>query len=785
MKQKILSFLLVVLFFGGLQAKPVDVQRARTMGVKFMNANTEIKSSQADLAYTAYTAQGQTCFYVFSIQSKGFVIVAADDRMKPILGYSMESAFVLPDDENGLQVLFDAYCSDLIQAIEGKTTQSTEVAEQWQSLAATGHLTHRGDRSVGPLVTSTWHQTQLYNYQCPEDPEGYDGHVKVGCVANAMSQLMRYWEWPKTGTGSHSYYCYGYGSTSYGTLSANFGEADYHYELMPDFLDYTSRPDEIDAVALLEFHTGVSVEMDYGPNASGAYSGDVQYALSDYFRYSSDMEYLDRDDYSDSQWITMLKNEFDNGRPVYYSAYSYTKDGTRGGHAFVCDGYDENDFMHFNWGWQGFDNGFYSINAMNLTHHEYNYNHHALVNIHPNEEYDEQPMSIGNLEIVPEFYGQGVTMSFTAPSETIGGEPLTSIDSIVLLVNGERIHSFVSPQPGANLEFGYFFPDNLAHSRMNYFTIYPVTEEGRGHAVTDSVATWTSYGVMNFPVTFCLHDAAGDGWLSPALSVLDERGIVQYRVGLSEGSNDTVSLDLPLTYNNEWTLYWNYCNRGYEDDDAECTFEVYDFQGNLIYAQTTRPEVGELCRFSVEWNPIVAPDYITAEYVYREDGTYGAQVSWDLDKNEWFVDFILIRYSEPYSYGSEDLRIRTTEYAFFDEVEPGAYYYRVLAEYAAGGGVCQQSAFAPNLYDPELDYAMVEVTSVDEHSASTYAYPNPVSDVLHLANVSNVEAFDVHGARVYQGHVSDVDVSNWNSGIYSLRITTSNGTIVTKKIIKK
>ena len=785
MKKTLFTLLLSALLMGGLHAGPVDIQTAKELGSKFMEFNMAIKSTQADLVYTAFADNGQPCFYVFTMQPKGFVIVSADDRMRPILGYSADGGFGMPDEENGLQVLFDAYCCDLNQAIAMKMKQSPEIAEQWRSLTETGRLSHRSDRSVGPLLTSTWHQTQLYNYQCPEDPEGYDGHVKVGCVANAMGQLMRYWEWPKTGTGSHSYYCYGYGNTSYGTLSANFGEADYRYELMPDFLDYTSRPDEIDAVALLEFHTGVSVEMDYGPNASGAYSGDVQYALSDYFRYANTMSYNDRDDYSDDQWIAMLKNEFDNGRPVYYSAYSPTKGGTRGGHAFICDGYDENDFMHFNWGWQGFDNGFYSINAMNLTHHGYNYNHYALINIHPDEEYYEQPMPIGNLEIVPEFYGQAVTMSFTAPSESIGGESLTSIDSIVLMVNGELIHSFISPQPGANLEFGYFFPDNLAHSRMNYFTIYPVTEEGRGHAVTDSVATWTSPGVMNFPVTFCLHDAAGDGWLSPALSVLDERGIVQYRIGLAEGSNDTVSVDLPITYNNEWTLYWNYCNRGYEDDDAECTFEVYDFQGNLFYAQTTRPEVGELCRFSVEWDPIVAPDYITAEYVYREDGTYGAQVSWDLDENEWFVDFILLRYSEPYSYGSEDLRIRTTEYSYFDEAEPGAYYYRVLAEYAAGGGVCQQSAFAPNLYDPELDYAEIFVTSVEEQPDAAIAYPNPVSEVLYLNAESQVEVYDALGQKVYQGTVTTIDVSGWDGGIYFMYVTTKEGEKTFQKIIKR
>ena len=782
MKKVLLALLLVVLAFG-MNAKPVDMETAKSMGLRFMQVNTAIRSTEAHCVYTEFTTDGTPCFYVFAVQPKGFVVVAADDRMRPILGYSTESSFGQPDAENGLEVLFEAYCSDLTQVIEKQMVQSEEIAEQWRSVAETGQYVHRNTRSVAPLLTSTWHQTQLYNYQCPEDPEGYDGHVKVGCVANAMAQLMRYWEWPKTGTGSHSYYCYGYGNTSYGTLSVNFGEADYLYELMPDFLDYTSRSDEIDAVALLEYHTGVSVEMNYGPNASGAYSGDVQYALMDYFRYANTMSYNDRDDYSDAQWIAMLKNEFDNGRPVYYSAYSPTKGGTRGGHAFVCDGYDVNDFMHFNWGWQGFDNGFYSINAMNLSHHEYNYNHHALINIHPDEECYDQPKPVENVEIVAEFYGQGVTMSFAVPSETIGGEPLTSIDSVVLLLNGEPIQSFMSPQPGTNLEFGYFFPDNLAHSRMNYFTLYPVTEEGRGHAVTDSVATWTSPGVMNFPVTFCLHDAAGDGWLSPALSVLDERGIVQYRIGLSEGSNDTVSVELPLSYNNEWTLYWNYCNVGYEDDDAECSFEVYDYFGNLKYAQTVRPEVGELCRFSVEWNPIIAPDFITAEYVYREDGTYGAQVSWDLEKNEWFVDFVLMRFSDPNGY--EEMSVRTTGFSYFDEVEPGTYYYRVLAEYAVGGGVCQQSACAPNLYDPELDYAMVEVTSVDEQSAQIYAYPNPVSEVLHLEKKSRVEAYNVLGERVYHGYANSIDVSNWNNGIYYIRITTESGELITQKIIKK
>ena len=175
-------------------------------------------------------------------------------------------------------------------------------------------------------------------------------------------------------------------------------------------------------------------------------------------------------------------------------------------------------------------------------------------------------------------------------------------------------------------------------------------------------------------------------------------------------------------------------------------------------------------------------DYITAEYVYREDGSYGAQVSWALEKNEWFVDFVLMRYAD--SLGSSYMQINTSDFSYFDPIEPGTYYYRVLAEYNVGGGVSQQSAFAPNLYDPELDYAVVEVTLVSEQSVKAFAYPNPVSEMLHWEAEGWVEAYNALGERIYQGDASVVDVSEWNSGIYFLRMTTASGTI-TQKIIKK
>ncbi len=767
MMKKYLLFAMAMVFGLGLSAKPVDLETARQLGGRFMQSKVKAVSAPLSLARTETTDSGLAVCYVFNLQPKGFVIVAADDRMNPILGYSTESSFDLVAAEAGPAVFLDAYRCDLMTAIEESLEQTEEVAAKWCLLTERGSLTGKGNRSVGPLLSSTWHQTQLYNYQCPEDPEGYDGHVKVGCVANAMSQIMRYWEWPKTGVGQHSYYCYGYGATSYGTLSANFGEADYRYELMPDFLDYTSPQHEVDAVALLEFHAGVSADMSYGPNASGAYSIDAIDAFIEYFRYSNDASYVSRDFYVDDDWMDMLKNEVDNGRPMYYSAYSYSKDGTRGGHAFVCDGYDENDFFHFNWGWQGFDNGFYSINGMDLTHHQYNYDHYVTTNLRPNEEYDAQPMPVSELTIEPWAYGAAVTITATAPSQTIGGMPLTSIDSVVVLMNGLPFYAFLNPQPGEGLEYQAFLDETDAGVK-NYFTIYPVTQEGRGKTVVDTVAMWTATQAVSQTLTFHLHDASGDGWLSPAISILDDRGIVQHRIGLEEGNGSTVTVDIPV--HRQLAIHWNYCNIGYEDDDDDCSFEVYDYKDELLYAQTTRPEVGALYSFYSDWNVVVEPNYITAEYQYREDGTFGSLVSWDIDEvNPWLDWFVVERYESPDGNPMEDWYIQPTEMEFFDEVAPGTYYYRLYAVYSAGGGIPTNTGFAPNLDDPDLDYAMVEVTSVEEWFDE---------------GTASAKVYNMAGQMVYSGDYRSFDVNSLSTGVYVIRLTSKDGKQIAKKITR-
>jgi hypothetical protein len=197
--------------------------------------------------------------------------------------------------------------------------------------------------SAGPLLSTKWNQGQYYNASCPVDAEGTDGHVPVGCVAVAMAQVMKYHNYPVTGTGSHSY-----SHPVYGTLSANFGATTYNWASMPDSLSkYDSD------VATLLYHVGVSVEMDYTPDQSGAYMSDAAYALETYFKYSNSLSYVWKSSYSTDEWTTILRTEIDNKRPILYSGH-----GT-GGHAFVCDGYSGSDYFHFNWGWGGSEDNYF------------------------------------------------------------------------------------------------------------------------------------------------------------------------------------------------------------------------------------------------------------------------------------------------------------------------------------------------------------------------------------------------------------------------------------------
>ena len=602
MKKRIFTLLLATLFFGALQANPVDVATAKSLGVKFMKANTAIKAETAELTYTAYAENGQAAFYVFALQPKGFVIVSADDRAKPILGYSTESNFTaqLPD---GLMTFFENYKAGFSQMFANNDERTAEAVTDWTSLAETGMLSSRkANRSVEPLLASIWNQTDLYNNMAPEDPNSvYSGHCKSGCVANTMSQIMRYWEWPRSGEGSHGYDADGnYGS--YGWQEADFSAATYRYELMPDYLDFASPQDEVDATALLEYHAGVSVNMGYGANASGAYSEDVGPAMESYFRFSSDY-WHNYQEYSYT-WEEDMVNNLDAGMPLYYASQ-----GDVGGHAYVVDGYDDWYFFHVNWGWGGFDNGYYAIDGFYLTFYSFPYWHNAVFNLHPVDEYYEAPMAVANIEAVA-LDKTKIRLAFEPVYETRGGDAMSAIDAIYIMRDGVLIDSLMNvtePQVSYN--------DEVEKNGTYYYTVYAVNEAGMSKVARDTVMVGNTCDVR-----FELADSGNNGWDLSSIAVLDEDGKVSQRVGLWDGGSATVIAQLPS--DQTVTFFWTYDNTCYSHGSlSEVSYEIYDWDDNLIVASYDYPTVGAITDYEMNCDPDDVAELKQTQVLYPNPAT--------------------------------------------------------------------------------------------------------------------------------------------------------------------
>ena len=293
-------------------------------------------------------------FYIYNIGGEGFVIISSNTVLPPVLAWSDQGAF--PDMEeapDNFASWMRHYGEMIDYAMENHITPEAKIQRQWEE-AAQGVFGTRDTRTVNPLVSTRWNQDCYYNEYCPETSGGWwwggpCGHCYAGCVATAMSQVMKYWDYPVTGFGSHSYV-----HSQYGEQSANFAATTYHWDEMPVEIF-----DSNDAVATLLYHCGVSVNMNYSGSGSGAQSQDVETALRSYFGYCG-AKYRQKTSYQEDAWIAMLKAELDLSHPIYYS-------GANGdsGHAFVCDGYDNNDLMHFNFGWSGSGDGFYSTYDVN------------------------------------------------------------------------------------------------------------------------------------------------------------------------------------------------------------------------------------------------------------------------------------------------------------------------------------------------------------------------------------------------------------------------------------
>ena len=364
---------MLVLFAAPLFAEHVNETTAKLVAENFLNAKT---NSKVELALVDFEEKSAfTNFYVFG-NEHCFVIVSADDCVHPILGYSTENAFGTRQMPENVKAWMQSYQDGIAYAVTNHYRASEKIELQWTDLIDGKDMEVGNRNSVGPLIQTKWGQGPPYNMLCPET----DGmNCVTGCVATAMAQVMKYWEYPTHGMGSHRY------SSPYGELYACFGNTEYDWENMFNEFsiwgEYTE--EERMAVATLMYHCGVSVNMEYSTASSMANSPTI--ALNQYFNY--DLEYVEKESYSDDEWRELLINELENLRPIIYTGYGNI------GHEFVCDGYDGSGLFHFNWGWEGDNDGYYQIGALNPWG-TYNRDNHALIGIQPAESSASSPTDI-------------------------------------------------------------------------------------------------------------------------------------------------------------------------------------------------------------------------------------------------------------------------------------------------------------------------------------------------------------------------------------------------------
>lgn len=359
-------------------AAPVSREEARQKAMNFLKtkgieATNGLKLSVRKARKAADTESAY--YYLFNAGNEnGYVVVSGDDRTDAILGYADKGSITEETMPDNMRAWLEGYADQLRWMEEqGDAPVTVAMSRPHQRLMK---------KKVAPLLTSQWNQNAPFNLLCPK----YGGkYSAVGCVAVAMAQVMNYHKQP---AGNTMKAIPAYKTASLGINVSSLPVTTFDWENMSDTYNGTGTVSDPKnkAVATLMQYAGAAVRMDYSPDESGSSSSYVPWALVEYFGYDGDIDLANRNDYTYAEWVNLIYDELSRG-PVYYSGVS-----TSSAHAFVVDGYAENDYFHLNWGWGGMSDGYFKLCLLdpesqgiggNSTGAGYKYSQEALVNMKP------------------------------------------------------------------------------------------------------------------------------------------------------------------------------------------------------------------------------------------------------------------------------------------------------------------------------------------------------------------------------------------------------------------
>lgn len=811
MKRSLFSLLAILLgIMSSLQAKPIDRSLALTAAQKFAATQFAMERATPELVY-----MGQNeAFFVYNIGEHQFVIIAGDDAHCPVIGYSDESAFDAANIPPALAYYLDGVAECISQL--RNATATPDVAAEWNSVLAHGRLISRhGGRGTGYFCQTKWNQDYPYNSCCPDDLAGSGGHAYVGCLATAMSQLMRFWAYPAKGNGSHCYI-----HETYGEICADFGNTDYDWDNMPNVLNNNSSDAEKLATGTLCFHCGVTIDMGYGPDGSGGASGPIPGVMHTYFNYCDAIVQLRRDDYETETWKAMVREQFDMGWPMYYGG---CQDG--GCHAFVCDGYDDFDMFHFNLGWGGSSDGWYLIDDAPYTHPA-----DAMFNFVPAEVYNETPSMPTDFTAVP--VGDTdlkVRLGWTNPTTTLNGTPLETIEQVVVLRDNEVIATLTDVVPGAEMEFE---DTDVPRYDVFHYAVYAVANGRVGkHAnvmkvmvgpscawqvimTTTSFQGWRGGCITAYSATgrelarFTTNSSAGVqvepelplgrisfGWTPPeetvsqmAFVIKDANGQTAYSFS---GSSDDLPAGVFFETNNDcgnemvcetpqnlvaaaqddailltWDAVENlgYGYNIYRDgmlyriiQEGTTFLDENVAIGGHCYQVSVLCEGGDSGERSNESCATAGPCYPPRNLDFELANNYKPKLTWEKPEPfDGLSGYYLFRKDGDGAYRRIKL-FGASATSFTDNTvqEEGDYYYRLYAYY--GSLDCTSSPanrkYRPNEFELHVYYSP---TGIDENDASEKVYPNPAKGfvTVEAEGVKSVSVYNTLGQCVLQKEVT-------------------------------
>ncbi len=863
MKTRFTIVLLVLSITLFAKEVPVDMAKVAAKNFLILNSSIQLKST-SDIELTLVesdspgplltsikksTGTKEPLLYIFSInQEEGFIIVSADDHAIPVLAYSLENNFDAANLPTNYQKWIEGY-KNQIRYIKANPSNIPAVTEEkWeQLLTGRGFGSAKSTSAVAPLITTKWNQSPYYNDLCPYDASANERAV-TGCAATAMAQIMKFWNYPETGSGYHTY-----SHDLYGSISANFAASTYDWSSMTDLVDAPNN-----AVATLMYHCGVSIDMNYGVAAnggSGAYvitdrspvQHCVEYALRTYFSYDETLKGVQREQYSTSTWIDLLKTELNEGRPIEYAGF-----GSGGGHAFVCDGYDNNDYFHFNWGWAGYYDGYFSIDALDPGgtgigggSGGYNSGHQALIGIKPPgniTSYDLKLYAGLSISDNPLFYGDPYTIHTDVAN--FGTNTFSGDFSVAIFDTDYSFVEFAEILEGFNLGAGNHYTSGLDFSNPGSFNLLPGDYyAGLYYRPTDE--NWIAVNEGDFPnlMEFNVYYSSeielySDFILSPGSTIeLNQPFTVTVDI-LNDGSSTftgefAVDLyDLSGDFAEEvQTIKGAELEPGYYFDDVEFTTTGLTVDpGTYLLALTYKADGGEwiLSGSSEATNPIkvivkaaplspdiyednddvynphiLMPDFVGNTASINTDGS-NMHVGTDLDFYQVALETgynysIIARVHDSYSSGTNQTYTNDVIWTYlqggewsdlYDDVMPSAFVVPNGGEILFGVGPYYEGETGTYLLDIQITKTgAVSSSSLEQDRLKIY--PNPATDLIYIEApglIDLIQIYDASGKLVKTFDTSSqnvsANISDLNEGVYFIHVSYDDHTTI-HKIVKQ